>query len=384
MRKIRQILGLLMMLVGLTAVSPLYAQTPANSHNFSLQAVGPDGQSVVPYFVLDGTVGGQISGQIYVRNRGNSPGSVQLYSVDAVTGQTGGTVLKMREDAQMGTGGWIKLEQNVVTLAPDEGQMISFEVNVPAGARSGQHVGGIVMEPVEESAAVQSENQTGVSFQVDVKTRTAVGVQINLPGTPVEQLEVLGIALGGHDSRQMLYLHLRNSGNQMVKTSGSLHILDAQGQNVQNIRFNIDTFLPDEEIRYPVNIVEAALPAGSYTADLSLRYGESVQMYRGQLAFSISEADNIQIFEGQAALASPVTAQAAVVNGRSTWQIVGIGVLAVLLCGFVIYLINSIYRYEKERSLRKQKLAYQQALHQQPVPQPQLVRHRQPQRTRGR
>jgi hypothetical protein len=360
MRKIRQLLALFLLLMALTAVPALQAQTPTNNNDFSLQAISSDGQSAVPYFVLDGATGEQIAGQVQIVNRGDSLGSVQLYAVDAATGNTGGTVMRMQEDALVGTGSWIELERDLVTLAPGEGQMVPFVVNVPSGARSGHHVGGIVMQPASEDAGSQAESQDEVSFQVEVKTRTAVAVQINLPGAPVEQLDVLGINLGGHDSRQIMYLNLRNSGTQMFKTTGSLRILDAQGQALQNIRFDIGTFLPENEIEYPVYVVGEALPAGSYTADLSLRYGETVQIYRNQLAFDISEADNIQIFEGREALASPLAAQASdMVNGRSNWEIIAIGGLGVLLIGFVIYLIVSIYHYERERKQRKQKLTPQ-------------------------
>ncbi|MBK8902313.1 MAG: DUF916 domain-containing protein [Anaerolineaceae bacterium] len=249
MRKLRQFLGLILILAAFTAVPPLHAQAQPGNHSFSLQAIGPDGQSIVPYFVLDGTTGGQVTGQVQVANRGDSPGSVQLYTVDAVTGHTGGTVLKMREDARTGTGSWIELERDAVTLAPGEGQIIPFVVHIPSNARSGEHVGGIVMEPVDDAAELQVAGQDEVSFAVEVKTRTAVAVQVNLPGTPIEKLEVLGIDLGGHDSRQIMYLNLRNSGTQMVKTTGSLRILDAQNQELQNIRFKIDTFIPENEIR---------------------------------------------------------------------------------------------------------------------------------------
>lgn len=357
MHKLRYFLGLVLLLAAFTAVPQLQAQ--ASSHDFSLQAIGPDGESTVPYFVLDGTVGGQVTGKVQVANRGDSPESVQLYTVDAVTGHTGGTVLKMREDARTETGSWIELERDVVTLAPGEGQLIPFVVHIPSNARSGEHVGGIVMEPVDATAGTQVAGRDEVSFAVEVKTRTAVAVQVNLPGTPVEKLEVLDLGLGGHDSRQIMYLNLRNSGTQMVKTTGSLRILDGQNQVLQNIRFNIDTFLPENEIKYPIYIEGEALPSGSYMADLSLRYGKSIQIYRNQLPFVVSEADNVQIFEGREALASPLAAQASELeNGRFSWETIAVGSLGLLLSGFVIYLVVSIYQYEKEKKgkkVRKQK-----------------------------
>ena len=71
MCKIRPLLGLFVMMIALTAVPILHAQTPTNNNNFSLQAISPDGKSIIPYFVLDGTSGGQITGQVQIVNRGD-------------------------------------------------------------------------------------------------------------------------------------------------------------------------------------------------------------------------------------------------------------------------------------------------------------------------
>jgi hypothetical protein len=169
----------------------------------------------------------------------------------------------------------------------------------------------------------------------------------------------------------------------MVKTTGSLRIVDDQGQQLQNIRFNIGTFLPEDKINYPVHIVGEALAAGNYTADLSLRYGDTAQIYRNELAFDISQADNVQIFEGREALASPLASQTnQLVSGRPAWETMAIAGLGLLLTSFVVYLTVSIYQYERERKLRKQKLAQQQMTkqranrQQRPLPTKQPIRAR--------
>ncbi|MBK8902311.1 MAG: hypothetical protein IPM53_14080 [Anaerolineaceae bacterium] len=101
-----------------------------------------------------------------------------------------------------------------------------------------------------------------------------------------------------------------------------------------------------------------------------MRYGETIQIYRNQLTFDVSEADNVQIFEGREALASPLPGPATeLIYGRSAWQTIAIGSLGLLLSGFVIYLVVSIYQYEKEKKLRKQKIGHDQGQKQQQNPQ---------------
>jgi hypothetical protein len=378
----KQFLGLILFILMLTAVSPLYAQSEGPS--FSLQAISSDGTQTIPYFILDGVAGGEITGQVFVKNQGDALGTAKLYVVDAVTGQTGGTVLKMQADALVGTGSWIQLERDLVTLAPGEGQMVPFMVKVPNDARSGQHLGGIVMETVADDVDVQEAIQGEASFRVKVNTRTAVGVQINLPGTPVEKLDVLGLSIGGHDSQQIMYLNLRNSGTEMLKMTGSLQIIDAQGERLQNIRFNIDTFLPDNEISYPIYVEGEALTAGSYTADLSLRYGESVQISRQQLPLTVTEADNIQIFEGRDALASPLTSRTdEIVSGQSAWQLMAMGGLGLLNLGIVGAVIVMIARYFKTKKQRKQEIALRQNRGQRPLPSQAPIVSQRPLETHG-
>lgn len=366
MRFARQFILLLGLMFGFTAVPTLQAQSQPDTHHFSLQAIGNDGESIIPYFILDGESGGQVSGKIYIINQGDLLGSVQLYTVDAVTGNTGGTVLSLRADPLEEVGSWIQLERDSVTLAPGEGQMIPFVVNVPGNVRNGAHVGAIVMESADDNQPEQAASQDEVSFQVDVKTRTAVAVQINLPGTAVEQLDVLGLTIGGHDSRQIMFLHLRNSGTELLWPSVNMHILDSQGQRIQNYRFNIDTFLPEDEIEFPIHVQGEALPAGSYTAELSVRYGETIQVHHNQLTLTIREADNVQIFEGRDALAAPLaTNTEELVSGRSAVEIFVMGGLGFLLIALSIYFVLLIVQTQRIKKKRPVKTMVVQPIQQQ-------------------
>ncbi|MEM7331898.1 MAG: hypothetical protein AAF490_07390 [Chloroflexota bacterium] len=341
-----------------TAVTAQPTSAQLNTSGFSLQAMAEDGETVVPYFELDGDFGSQLEGQMYIVNRGDEVGTVDLYAVDAATGDTGGTVLKMRGDTKAGAGNWIELERRQLTLGPGEGKFVSFAVRVPNGVRGGTHLGGIVMEPAKETVGVVDNSGNEISFKVDIQTRTAVAVQVNLPGTAVEQLDVVNTSLGGHDSQQILYLNLRNSGTELLRPSGSLYVIDSAGDRVQSIRFQIDTFLPESEIEYPVYIESEALAAGNYTADLSIRYGESRQTYWDQLEFSISEANNVQIFEGRDTLTPPYEEQLTnLTEGRPMWHWLAFGGLLLVIVGVAGYLGISFYDLEKVRRQRNQQAA---------------------------
>lgn len=294
---------LFLLLLTPTAVFAQPADDRAAS--FSVEPLDENGE-ILPYFVLESDAGTVIHSEVRIVNRGNATGTARIYAVDAATGETGGTMLGMESDTLQGVGSWIQLTQTSVTLDPDRGILIPFTVSIPAGVRTGQHLGGLVVENEKPAQMQQGSNaENGVSFLVDVKMRTAVAVQVNIPGVPVKQIDILGIELGGHDGNQILYVTMRNSGTELVKPIGYLGIKTADNQHLQQYRFAVDTFLPDTQIKYPLYIQNEALSAGQYTAEVSIRYGPGETVHNHQLQFEITEAQNVQIFEGSGPLAAP-------------------------------------------------------------------------------
>jgi hypothetical protein len=292
-------------------------------------------------------------GEILVINNGSESGTTNLYAVDATTGQTGGTVFRMQADKVSAAGSWIQLSQAELTLDAGESQLVSFTVTVPAGARSGHHVGGIVTESVDPNNGEQNTNQRGeATFNVTMKTRTAVAVQVNVAGPLVEKIEADGVYPGGSGGHQTLFLGLQNSGNAMVKPSGTLIVSDEQGQQLQNLSFQIDTFLPETKILFPISVENEALPAGSYVADVNLIYGASAAEVNKQITFRISEVQNKQIFAAQEALAAPTQLSN---ENTPTWRPYVIGGLGFVNIGLILVLVVLIAQYFRQRRQVKQR-----------------------------
>jgi len=294
---------LLMGLVfGITAVSA------SGGLNFSLRTVSANpGEKPAPYFIFEQKGGNRVEGQIQVKNTSFETGIVRLHAVDAATGQTGGIVYAMGDAPKTQVSSWIMLAEEELTLESGESQIVPFTVDIPGGVRAGQHVGAIVAEPVTNQSEhiVQAEDDQA-TFRVEVKSRSALAVQINVPGEAISQIDVNGMEIGGQNGVQTLLLNMRNSGTEILKPTGRIIVTDANGDQVQGVRFRMDSFLPETEILYPVPVEYQALTAGDYNVQLTLQYGPEKTVTDHNLSFSVTEAENVQIFVGRSALDSPV------------------------------------------------------------------------------
>ena len=132
-----------LLLTGLAlAATATGATAAAKQAVFGLRAVGNPARG---YFVYTLAPGAGTSGGVIVSNVGTAAGTVKLYTADATTGATSGTVYKTNA-APTGAGSWVKLAESSFSLAPGAHRQVAFTVHVPAGAKAGQWVGGIVAE----------------------------------------------------------------------------------------------------------------------------------------------------------------------------------------------------------------------------------------------
>jgi len=312
---------LVMLVLGVSLTGILgfsIAHADGGQANFALKPVlyDPSNPVTQSYFVFDSKPGIVVKSSVRVTNTGTARGSVSLYTVDATTGQTSGAVYLNHDDPRKDVGAWMTLGARQLTLNPGQNQVVSFEVAIPSKVRPGQHLGGIVAENLTQSSSQQNNS----AIQIKVKNLTIVAVQVNLPGTSVEQLVGTGVQAGGDNGYQQLLLGLSNTGTVMLKPSGSLQVANAQGQVVKNVSLKLDTFLPQTAIYYPVAITGHSL---HYTARFTITQQQITQTFG-------STASKTQLPPGFGDGPS----------GLSLWQMVLVagGVLALLwVVGNMIY-----------------------------------------------
>jgi hypothetical protein len=111
--------------------------------------------------------------RVRVLNVGAGAATIDIYAADAVPALNGGFGFSAEGQPTHEVGAWIHLAATRLQLPGHSSTVVPFRLVVPAGTGGGEHVGGIVAEPV-----------TGGNSGVQTKTRFAMGVYLSVPGTP--------------------------------------------------------------------------------------------------------------------------------------------------------------------------------------------------------
>jgi hypothetical protein len=347
------------LLCGAAAVLPLPAGAAGGQASFAVKPVkyDPALSATKSYFILQAKRGAVISDQVRVVNTGSATGTAFLYPVDATTGQTSGAVYLSRQSPRRDVGAWVRLARARVTLAPGASAVVPFTIRVPAGAHPGDHLGGIVAE----NSQIQAGRGSG-ALRIRIKHLTIAAVELQLPGRIVAAVTAGGVKAGGQQGWQYVYIHLRSTGNVMVKPSGKLVIRNAAGRRVAARKLVLDTFVPGTAIDYPVLLPRRTLAPGSYTATVTI--GSSNRTIAGYRAaappafssthafpFTVSAAQQKQVFSGVAPVTAP-TQPAIKKSGGSKKALVGLILVAAAL-GLLLLLIFQLWR--KRRAARRRR-----------------------------
>jgi hypothetical protein len=342
------ILACAALLAGLAA-APGWAGSGAATFALIPEHYDPSLHASQSYFIAVERPGQTYTNSFRIRNLGKQTGTALLYAVDATTGQTSGAVYLDGTKPRRDVGAWVTLGVRSVTLAPGQSRIVPITVHVPAGARPGDHLGGIVAE----NEALTSSSGKG-ALQIRIRHLTIAAVEVQIPGKAAARVEVGGVRAGGEHGYQYVYVHLTNSGALTTKPTGSLQVFDASGKQVASRDLKLDTFLPGTAIDYPVLLLQQALNPGSYTGKVELTYSASVLGYRrsagssrstgGTFAFQVSSSQYKTVFKGAPPLRQPQ--QAAKSSSDSTLLIVLAAALAALLV-LSVFLVFAVRRWAR-------------------------------------
>jgi hypothetical protein len=288
------------------------------------------------YFIFNTTPGAHFKSAIRVSNTGLVAGRATLYSTDATTGATSGTVYLGQNNKPKDVGAWINLSASSFTLASGQSRIVSFNVAPPKNVRPGQHVGGIAMEVTPINATTSPVQKNG---QMQIRTRiiTVIAVELIFPGAAIQSLSAAGVQGGGVNNNQILSLKLQNNGTMMIKPYGTLELFNARGSRLQTLLVSMDTFLPNTSINYPIYLKQV-LGAGKYQALLVLKYGNNHTL-RYSTSFPITSQQIQQVFSTSRTIQSSQVG-ARPVNSSLPWWMLLVGGFFVL-CGLFFLIQQS-------------------------------------------
>jgi hypothetical protein len=153
----------------------------------------------------------------------------------------------------------------------------------------------------------------------------------------VIDFKIGGVKTGGQRGFQEVVTHIENTGNVLVKPTGTVTVLNKQGAVLQVLTFKMDTFLPETAIDYPT-LLKKALPPGDYSARVNLSVpgvsGAAAKIVTAHPSFSISKEDVQQVFTSAAPQKPPPGTASASSVADKPWPLIAAvsgGVLALLL-----------------------------------------------------
>jgi hypothetical protein len=342
------------------------AQAAGKSPVFGLRAAGSNARG---YFVYSLAAGRTQTGAVIVSNAGTATGTVKLFTADATTGQTTGTVYETdKKPARVGS--WVKLSTRSLTLAPGQHRRVPFTLHVPAGQKAGQWVGGIVAETLRQVA--KSKSKQKASVQIRIRDLTIVAVQANVPGQKVVSFTFGGVSTGGERGFQQVVVHVANAGNVLLKPKGTATIFDSHGKRVETLPFAMDTFLPKTAIDYPI-LLRQALAAGDYSA--TVRLSANRRTFSSKSTFSVSKEDVKQVFTSASPTQAPPVASTEGGASSTPW-----GLIAAVAALVAIVVLLGLWQLLRRRKSPPQRLraALDDAPPLQPEPEPEPDVDRQP------
>jgi hypothetical protein len=256
--------------VAATAASP--PPEPPATERFALTPTGsdpsqPGERTSFSFHLVRGHVG---QDRVTVFNYGTHATTFQVYANDAIDTAEGQLDFKRSDQKATDAGAWVRLQQATVTIAPLHAVVIPLIVEVPLGARPGDHVAGII-------AAVRGTAKTPTGQTVAVESRIGVPLIVRVAGPIQPRLAIVDIqthyhrdplSLGG-GSLDVTWLVV-NTGNVLL---GSDQVVDVKAPFGWSLEHRTGPKIP--ELIPGASVSEAmhftrVLPAFRLTSEVTL------------------------------------------------------------------------------------------------------------------
>lgn len=200
----------------------------------------------IPYsqsWLIYNLVGGETKrDEFYIANQSDQTVTVKIYAVDAVMTKDGAFALKQENEKKIGVGAWLKLDKQQLTLLPNQKQLVGFSFQVPKDAEVGDHMGGIIVEKIDQNSA-----------QGTLKVRTRIGLRVyeTVPGKLIKSLKINKLTANYYIKNKKakpvlkLTFGLENSGNVHLNPTADLTLVDnLTGRTVADKKASLGTIFP--------------------------------------------------------------------------------------------------------------------------------------------
>lgn len=194
---------------------------------------------------------------------------------------------------------WIELSQDRITLGSGQATSVRGRIKVPRGVYGGRYA-AVVFELVPETKQDQEATVSAVFM-----TRFVTVVELTVPSPRIVKslaVSAFNVRQGSNDPQLasaygrdavMLTADVTNNGDIHVFTEGTMILRDANGRRLTQFPMGggRGIVIPQASIGLSA-ILPSGLPAGSYTADVQIKYG-GIRPATAKVAFTIGGTEGI-------------------------------------------------------------------------------------------
>ncbi|MBO9534845.1 MAG: DUF916 domain-containing protein [Solirubrobacteraceae bacterium] len=295
------------------AAAPATAVAAPAIGGISAHPVTLDGRALpddTAFIAVERPAPSQFTTSIEVSNASDRAIPVRIAAVDTTTSENGGTAFLATDSPRSGAGAWISPGRQALTLGADSTTRLDFKVRVPVGAEPGDHVGGIVIEPVRRVRLDSTADITRI-------VRVAMAVQVTVPGKASREVGVSRLRFTRDEAGgpPTVSVQLANTGARLCRPALTA-TFSTDGRVRTSERRRVDTLLPDTAVDYALRW-SRKVPDGTY--DLQVRTEGCGAPSAVHENLTIDTAGNVRVASATPALEPRVT-------GRSdTIQLIGLG-----------------------------------------------------------
>lgn len=245
-------------IVAMLAMTMLMGIEPAHGQSGSFGIQPASGDPKQPYFTFEAKPGDLISDAIIAKGAPGASLSLQLYAADGITASGGGTAFTAKGTVRSGDSSWLTLSTTDLALSGDAEVRIPFTVKVPADAKPGDHVAGIVAE-----APPKSGSAGGV--QTSIVERVGVAVVVHVAGDAVRKLTLGDFCLNQATGSNYFEIAARNAGTLLIRGTATFELRTVPGEHVFARTLEVGAILPGDGTAIRIHAPQYA-PPGEYVA----------------------------------------------------------------------------------------------------------------------
>lgn len=202
--------------------------------------------------------------QLLVLNQTDKQQDIIIGSVDAIASATGEFACREEVEPKQGSGSWVNLSTDRITLAAESEALVDFTVTVPEKADVGEHNSCLTVRQADD----EGEDAGG---GIQIYTRQAVRMITTIPGELHREVSLKDFSARQAATGEAYSLSVSNKGNVSVDVDMQIILRSAFGREVAATGGEYP-ILPDETMHKEFTSSHRPMLGGWYSATPSIRY----------------------------------------------------------------------------------------------------------------